>query len=155
MSPITVSTTVVTALALIVGLAGCGDTMVKLEAPDQGNSNSRAAATKKDEQRPRVVVVRESNPAPIAAPAPVSSSSGFTKDCGYGIRANGVTTCEFAMNVHSAWDGGGPGIYTATSPVTGRTYDMSCDVGSVSVVCSEVNSTDGSNDAAVAFYSYD
>jgi hypothetical protein len=51
---------------------------------------------------------------------------------------NESTSCPFAINVQAAYleSGldGGPGTVTAYSPVTGKTYDLSCS-GSQPVLC--------------------
>jgi Glucodextranase, domain B len=62
-----------------------------------------------------------------------ASGSGETP-CGGGLSVGPNTTCAFAENVRSAYDGSGPGTVIAYSPVTNRTYAMSCS-GGASVVC--------------------
>jgi hypothetical protein len=64
--------------------------------------------------------------------------------CGDELSAGPNTTCAFAENVRSAYDADGPGAVTAYSPVTNRTYVMTCSSGS-SVECT------GANNAAVYF----
>lgn len=139
------------AITVAVGFSGCGDTSILVPTPEPSPPKGQVQG-KPTNPKP-IVIVQEAEPSAPAAPAAPPGST-FTKDCGYGIKANGVTSCDFAFNVHEAWGGGGPGVYVASSPVTGSTYDMSCDVGDISVICSEINATDGSNDAAVLFPSY-
>jgi hypothetical protein len=61
------------------------------------------------------------------------SGSGQTS-CGAGLSVGPNTTCAFAENVRSAYYGSGPETVMAYSPVTNRTYAMSCS-GGASVVC--------------------
>lgn len=69
-----------------------------------------------------------------------SGTSGQT-DCGDGITAgNSATSCPFARNVAGEWgsNGGGSVVIDVYSPVTGRSYTMSCS-GSSPVRCSGGN----------------
>ena len=77
------------------------------------------------------------------ASAPSSSYSGQTS-CGGDLSVGANTTCAFAENVRSAYDSSGPGTVMAYSPVTNKTYAMTCSSGS-SVVCT------GGNHASVYF----
>jgi hypothetical protein len=69
---------------------------------------------------------------------------GGDSNCGDGLSVGPNTTCAFAENVRSAYDAEGPGSVTAYSPVTNRSYVMSCSAGSP-VECT------GANDASVYF----
>ncbi len=69
---------------------------------------------------------------------------GGDSNCGDGLSVGPNTTCAFAENVRSAYDAEGPGSVTAYSPVTNRSYVMSCSGGSP-VECT------GANDASVYF----
>ncbi|MFC3243800.1 hypothetical protein ACFOJ6_17380 [Gordonia humi] len=64
--------------------------------------------------------------------------------------AGGVTTCEFAVNVRSAYLQAGPEgqarTVVASSPVTGMSYTMSCTPEAGVVVCR------GGNSAVVVIY---
>jgi heat shock protein HslJ len=71
------------------------------------------------------------------------SGSGETT-CGNELAVGPDTTCAFAENVRSAYNGTGPGTVMAYSPVTNRTYAMSCSTGDA-VVCT------GGDDASVYF----
>jgi hypothetical protein len=73
---------------------------------------------------------------------PSSGSRTGTTGCGGGLSVGPNTTCPFAAAVRSAYESHGPGIVTAYSSVTGRTYSMSCSAGSP-VVCT------GGNNASV------
>ena len=75
--------------------------------------------------------------------AHAGSSSGETA-CGDGLSVGADTTCAFAENVRSAYESSGPGTVMAYSPVTNRTYAMTCSDGSL-VVCT------GGNNASVYF----
>jgi Glucodextranase, domain B len=72
---------------------------------------------------------------------PPSSGSNETA-CGNGLAVGPDTTCAFAENVRSAYESSGPGTVSAYSPVTKKTYAMSCVAGSP-VVCT------GGNNASV------
>jgi hypothetical protein len=56
------------------------------------------------------------------------------------------TSCSFAQNVESGYQANGPGPQTVYSPVTSRSYTMSCYAnGGGEVVCT------GGNNASVYF----
>ena len=71
-----------------------------------------------------------------SAPPP---SSG---NCGGGLSVNSVTSCAFAQNVRSVYDG--TGRYVIHSPTTGKDYFMDCSGGSPTI-CT------GGNNAYVSF----
>jgi hypothetical protein len=54
--------------------------------------------------------------------------------CGAGITVGPRTSCAFASNVRAAYQSHGPGTVMAFSPVTRRTYAMTCS-GGAPVVC--------------------
>ena len=80
-----------------------------------------------------------------ATPAIAGAGSGSDETaCGNDLAVGPDTTCAFAENVRSAYEGTGPGTVMAYSPVTNRTYAMSCSTGGA-VVCT------GGDDASVYF----
>jgi hypothetical protein len=74
---------------------------------------------------------------------PTPESSGGS--CGNGTVAGPDTSCPFAVNVRSAYERNGPGTVTVYSPVTNRTYYMSCSDTGARVTCT------GANNASVYF----
>ncbi len=64
--------------------------------------------------------------------------------CGNQLTVGTDTTCSFAENVRSKYEQEGPGTYEIYSPVTEKTYSMTCSSGTP-VVCT------GGNNAAVYF----
>ncbi len=67
------------------------------------------------------------------APAPSkphrAPDYGYAGSCGGGISVNSVTTCPFAQNVEQGYYeqvGSGSGSVEAYSPVTHRSYLMTC-----------------------------
>lgn len=68
------------------------------------------------------------------------TATGGVTDCGGGVAAgNSATSCPFARNVADEYRAsGGASVIDVYSPVTGRTYTMSC-VGAAPVVCSGGN----------------
>lgn len=75
--------------------------------------------------------------------------AGATAGCGGVVFVGPGTSCPFAQNVVKAYDGSvmnGNGTVTASSPVTGDSYQMQCTGGSP-VVCR------GGTNAVVEFYS--
>jgi hypothetical protein len=97
----------------------------------------RKLRDQKDSDRPAIVA---------SAGASTSGSTSSSKSCGDGITAGPVTTCEFARNVRDEYfsHGGGDISVTVYSPVTGKTYVMSCHTGT-SHTCT------GGNNASVYF----
>ncbi|WP_291313486.1 hypothetical protein [Corynebacterium sp. UBA2622] len=87
------------------------------------------------------------NPAPAAPAAPAASNCNYSS---YSA-ASSVTTDSFAANVYSAFKSeclraNSPAVnVVATSPVTGRSYSMSCG-GSTTVYCR------GGDNAVVAIW---
>jgi hypothetical protein len=69
---------------------------------------------------------------------------GGRTDCGGGLTAGANTSCAFAHNVLSAYRRTGGGTVQVYSPVTGKTYSMSC-TSSPPHVCT------GPNNASVYF----
>jgi hypothetical protein len=86
---------------------------------------------------------RPVSPATTPAIPSVGSYSAET-NCGGELAVGPNTTCPFAENVRAAYENSGPGIVTAYSPATNRSYAMTCSNGP-SVVCA------GGNDASVYF----
>jgi hypothetical protein len=64
--------------------------------------------------------------------------------CGNQLTVGADTTCSFAENVRSKYEQEGPGTYEIYSPVTEKTYSMTCSSGTP-VVCT------GGNNASVYF----
>jgi Glucodextranase, domain B len=79
----------------------------------------------------------------VAHESPSETSSGQTP-CGGSLSVGPHTTCAFAENVRSQYEADGPGTVEVYSPVTEKTYAMSCSSGSP-VICT------GGNDASVYF----
>ena len=78
---------------------------------------------------------RTPTPPPGPPPGPVAPPPPVTTSCGDGLSVNSVTTCPFARNVRDAYEGsGGDSRIEVYSPVTSRTYTMSC-TGGVPTVC--------------------
>jgi hypothetical protein len=101
---------------------------------------------------PASAAVSVTRPFPHAAQrAAASTPAGVTvlnrggpTTCGDGLSAGPNTTCAFAANVRAAYEDHGPGTVIAYSPVTLRTYAMSCS-SSATVVCT------GGDNASVYF----
>jgi hypothetical protein len=64
--------------------------------------------------------------------------------CGNQLTVGPDTTCSFAENVRQKYDQEGPGTYEVYSPVTEKTYSMTCSSGTP-VACT------GGNNASVYF----
>lgn len=81
---------------------------------------------------------------PASSPSSAASLPDSVTHCTASVGAGGATSCDFAQNVAAAIPAGsnGDAVVRAASPVTGKTYTMTCKAGSV-VVCR------GGNDAEV------
>ena len=77
-------------------------------------------------------------------PPPATHAYSGETSCGNELSVGPDTTCAFAEDVRSAYEASGPGTVTAYSPVTKRTYEMTCTDDST-VVCT------GGNNASVYF----
>ena len=99
-----------------------------------------------------VTVIRSGKATPSSTPSNGASAGGGGStgggagrtDCGSGITAGPSTSCAFAYNVISAYRRTGGGTVRVYSPVTHRTYFMSC-TSSPPHVCT------GANNASVYF----
>ena len=102
------------------------------------------ASTSVAVSRPRV---RKARPTPRTTTTTIiahASVPAAGTACGNGLTVGPNTTCPFAENVRAAYRVQGPGTVMAYSPVTRRTYAMTCSSGSP-VVCT------GGNAASVYF----
>jgi hypothetical protein len=81
---------------------------------------------------------------PNVAHASPGETSGGQTPCGSGLSVGPDTTCDFAENVRSTYESEGPGTHDVYSPVTKKTYSMTCSAGTP-VVCT------GGNNASVYF----
>jgi hypothetical protein len=81
------------------------------------------------------VVCTGANDASLSFSTVVSSASTTSQgDCSPGLSAGANTSCAFAERVRAAYRQSGPGRVSAYSPVTHRTYLMTCVAGAP-VVC--------------------
>lgn len=157
------STLLVTSLA-VVATAGCGNAADEerlqaeriARAERDAIQKTRLEEAAKDQRREQRRLRREleklkrerdrsGSAAPARTPAPASSaSSGSACESGLSVGAN--TTCAFARAVRSAFEqSGGSSVVEAYSPVTNRSYTMSCSTSGVTTVCR------GGNNASVFF----
>jgi hypothetical protein len=88
------------------------------------------------------------SPAPSGPGTTESSSGASLKTCGHNISVNSVTTCPFAENVLKAYSedykANGPessAVVSAYSPVTKKTYDMTCASDGTTVTCTGGNNS--------------
>lgn len=102
-----------------------------------------------------VVIAQQSN---NPSSGPKTSTSGATPQvaheqpgngasetpCGSQLAVGPATTCSFGENVRQAYNSRGPGTYQVFSPVTEKTYSMTCS-STTPVVCT------GANNASVYF----
>jgi hypothetical protein len=121
-----------------------GSTSIALTRQSSGGSGGSS------QQSPSSAIQGVANQAPAGADqAPASANkapagSGESHSpCGGGLVVGSNTTCEFAENVRAAYDSNGPGTVEVYSPVTQKTYSMSC--GGEPVECT------GANNASVYF----
>ncbi len=107
---------------------------------------STAVAISRPRRKPRPAPVPAVTVATVVPAAPVvpAASLSSSATCGDGLSVGPNTTCPFAVNVRSAYWQQGPGTVMAYSPVTHRTYAMSCSREAL-VVCT------GGNNASVYF----
>lgn len=142
--------------ALAAAAAGCGsgvDVARTLDNQEQiRQARVEGAQTARQEEKLKELErqLRESkhsgtSPAPPAGgSSPAPSTAGGA--CGDGVTAGPNTTCPFARNVRDVYyrNGGGEIVVNVYSPVTGKTYAMSCRAGTP-------HSCTGGNNASVTF----
>ena len=111
------------------------------------NKNDDATAASPSTTTLTSTVPPTGQPAQTGPAAPPAGSTPCSSVVGIG---SGVTSCEFAANVRAAYLASGADgasrVVSATSPVTGQTYQMSCGPESGIVVCR------GGNNAVVHIY---
>jgi Glucodextranase, domain B len=109
-----------------------GSTSVVVVQQGSGGGNSSGGSkTSKSSATPNV-----------AHESPGQSNS--QTPCGNQLAVGPDTTCSFGENVRQQYNSQGPGTYEVFSPVTEKTYSMTCSSGTP-VVCT------GGNNAAVYF----
>jgi hypothetical protein len=120
------------AAAALIALAGsgCGSTPGPRTEP-AGVVNVTVTAPPSAKPRKQVTRTRVVY---AAAPRPAGQPSG-APSCGDGLDIGPRTSCAFAENVRAAYAHHGPGTVMAYSPVTRKTYAMTCSSGTT-VVCS-------------------
>jgi hypothetical protein len=157
------ATHVFVALALVGGVSACGDdadaqrlreeqlARARAEGVRQARIEERtrqAAETARQLRRELDKLKKSSRRRSRASGSSIAStarSATAGNSCGGGLSVNSVTTCPFAENVRSAYYGSGQaGVIDVHSPVTDRTYTMSCSSGTLHV-CT------GGNGARVSF----
>jgi hypothetical protein len=109
---------------------GSTSVVVVQQGSNTGNSSGGAKASK-------------SGATPSVAHETPGQSNTQTP-CGNQLTVGADTTCSFAENVRSKYEQEGPGTYEIYSPVTEKTYSMTCSSGTP-VVCT------GGNDASIYF----
>jgi hypothetical protein len=125
----------VTAAALMaLASSGCGSAPAPHSEPARAVNVTVTAPPNAPKPRKRVTRTRVVY---AAAPEPVAQSSG-EPSCGAGLEIGPRTSCAFAENVRAAYAKHGPGTVMAHSPVTHKTYAMTCSAGAT-VVCSGGN----------------
>jgi hypothetical protein len=104
----------------------------------------RRAAAKRAKARAKA---RSGSGSGSGAAAPVTNPYSNGNNCGDGVYAGPSTSCSFALNVRDAYNDA-PGATASVrvySPVTNRTYTMSCRPSGSGVTCA------GANNASVTF----
>ena len=114
-------------LTIVLGLLLAGAGSRQDAAPD-ATASAKAPAAPSATPSP--------TPTPTPTPTPVAFPAGATQ-CSDSVAVNSSTSCQFALNVETAFKAssasGGTVQVTATSPVTNKTYSMSCVVATGSV----------------------
>lgn len=129
---------VVTAGLAVLFLTSRGDEPVAAPVETQtAQATPTPTPTPTAEATPAPTVTETVIPAPVitvtetAPPGWGGTVPSGWKDCGYGVYANSVTSCEFAYNVAETYSvtGGDTFLPQVYSPVTGLSYDMYCSAG--------------------------
>jgi hypothetical protein len=110
---------------------GSTSVVVAQQSNNSSNNSSGAAKTATQGGTPQVAHEQPGN------------STGETS-CGGELAVGPDTTCAFAENVRAAYEREGPGSYEVFSPVTEKSYAMTCS-NATPVVCT------GANNASVYF----
>lgn len=130
-----------------IAVTGCGDDAASQEELREARQEGAQAARLRElerrlrEQERQQRRKENGGSAPSATPG-ATPSTGRTS-CGDGLSVGPNTSCPFAERVRAAYPGSSAS-FDVYSPVTGRTYSMSCTTGSPHV-CT------GGNNASVYF----
>jgi hypothetical protein len=119
--------------------AGTNDIDVVATAPDTDPTTTAVTVIRKKSKN-QPTIGNDSAPAPSSNTRTTPSGT----NCGAGIIAGTNTSCPFARNVVAAYERTGGGTVRVYSPVTRKTYFMSC-TSSPPHVCT------GANNASVYF----
>jgi hypothetical protein len=121
--------------------AGTNDIDVVATAPDTDPTTTAVTVirSKRKKSKQQAPTGNDSAPAPSS-----NTQTPSGTNCGAGITAGTNTTCPFARNVVAAYERTGGGTVRVYSPVTRKTYLMSC-TSSPPHVCT------GANNASVYF----
>jgi len=146
--------TILAVFAAVLGLAACGSSD---DASEAELNRARTEAAEQARQSERIHQLQKevknldgngggggSAGSGSADSSSGSVSSGGTNSCGNRVSVGPNTTCPFAFNVADAYRSSGSNVVDVYSPVTGKTYTMTCSSGSPHV-CT------GGNDASVYF----
>lgn len=112
----------------------------KAKAEQQKLADNAAAAAKAAQEAAKAAqaaATRTAAPSNTgSAQRATSGSGGGTRSCGGNISVNAATSCSFAEVVVSDWyaNGGGNASFYSYSPVTNRSYWMTCKSG-IPTVC--------------------
>ncbi len=149
--------TVLIALVAALGLTACGGSdsasqneieQVRTEAAEQARQSERIHQLQKEvkklDHNGGGSSGSGSSSTGSAVPSGGSTPSGASGSCGEEVSVGPNTSCPFALNVAETYRSTGSSVFDVYSPVTGKTYTMTCSGGSPHV-CT------GGNDASVYF----
>lgn len=115
---------------------------------DSGTTSPTAAAAPAQPNPSAPAPTNSATPALPAGAKPCPPASGASGSYTRSATGNATTSCPFAEEVRAAYDAAGahPRQITATSPVTGKSYTMSCTASGQVVTCT------GGTNAVVHLY---
>ena len=145
-------------LGTAVSLAACGSSSndasqaqiqaAKTEAAAQQKLKDKQAELQRQldelkKQRAKAGSSTSGSTPPSTSKGATTSTPSSAADCGGGVSAGANTSCAFALNVANAYFGAGGGSATVSvySPVTNKTYSMSCTGGAPTVCRGGNNAT--------------
>ena len=145
---------IATLLVVVFAVSGCGNSDEDVDRAREEGAREARLQEKQKQQRERQKQLEdkikelEKNQARAgsggeSAPSSSSGSAGRTS-CGDGLSVGPNTTCAFARVVRAEYQRTGNSTIEAYSPVTARTYVMTCSSGSPHVCV-------GGNNASVYF----
>lgn len=134
---------VLTPVLLAIAVSGCGsDNQAEIEQARKEGAEAQKIKDKQRELEKEIARLKKQAKTTTSGGSSSNGSGGSSgssgssgSPCGSGVSAGPNTSCAFALNVAQAYfdAGGGSPTVSVYSPVTQKTYTMTCTAGAPTV----------------------